>query len=143
MTIASQIFAKASNNAYADAVRVQAGKFLETAQSTLGQVQEEGTIRLSKLAQRNLLTLAKGADMLSQTLTELSDKLEPATKPTSIKAAKKAVVKKTATKAAAKPAAAAAPVAAPKATKAKAAPKAKAKAEPKAVEVVAAEVVAA
>lgn len=140
MNTASQLFAKATNNVYADTVRNSAEKIWETTQTKISEVQVESTIRLSKLAQKNLLAMAKGAEKLSQTLVDLSDKLEPVANPVEAKPAKKVVAKKpAAAKAAPKAAApkAAAPKAAVKAVKAVKAP-AKAKAvKAEAVEVVA------
>jgi hypothetical protein len=135
MNTASQLFAKATNNVYADTVRNSAEKIWETTQTKISEVQVESTIRLSKLAQKNLLAMAKGAEKLSQTLVDLSDKLEPVANPVEAKPAKKVVAKKpAAAKAAPK---AAAPKAAVKAVKAVKAP-AKAKAvKAEAVEVVA------
>ena len=122
MNTASQLFAKATNNVYADTVRASAEKVWETTQAKLNQAQTESTIRLSKLAQKNLLAMAKGAEKLSHTLTELSDKLEPVANPVVATPAKKAAAKKPAA------AKAAAPKAAAKAP-AKAAVKAPAKAK--------------
>jgi hypothetical protein len=102
MNFATELFAKASHNAYTDAVRASAEKLLGNTQTTLSKAQSESTIRLSKLAQKNLLVLAKGANQLSVSLTELSDKLEPATKPAAAKAARKPAAKKPVVKAAAK-----------------------------------------
>lgn len=137
MNTASQLFAKATNNVYADTVRASAEKVWETTQAKLNQAQLESTIRLSKLAQKNLLAMAKGAEKLSQTLVDLSDKLEPVANPVVAKPAKKAAAKKPA---AAKAVKAAAPKAAVKA--APAAPKAKAPAKAKAVKAVAVEAAA-
>ncbi|MEN9864725.1 MAG: hypothetical protein RL748_315 [Pseudomonadota bacterium] len=136
MNTASQLFAKATNNVYADTVRASAEKVWETTQAKLNQAQLESTIRLSKLAQKNLLAMAKGAEKLSQTLVDLSDKLEPVANPVVAKPAKKVAAKKPA-------AAKAVKAAAPKAAAATAsAPKAKAPAKAKAVKAVVAEVAA-
>ncbi len=121
MNTASQLFAKATNNVYADTVRASAEKVWESTQTKLNQAQLESTIRLSKLAQKNLLAMAKGAEKLSQTLIDLSDKLEPVANPVEAKPAKKAAAKKPA-------AVKAAPKAAVKAVKAAVKAPAKAKA---------------
>jgi hypothetical protein len=102
MNIASTLIAKVNSNATIAATRIQAEEYLTMAQSTLRAKREENTIRVSKLAQKNLLTLAKGADKFSQTLVELSDKLEPVSKPIIIKPARKVGAKKPVVKAALK-----------------------------------------
>ncbi len=116
MNTASQLFAKATNNVYAETVRNSAEKVWETTQTKLNQAQVESTIRLSKLAQKNLLAMAKGAEKLHDTLIDWSDKLEPVANPVEAKPAKKAAAKK--------PAAAKAVKAAPKAAAPKVAVKA-------------------
>jgi hypothetical protein len=92
----STLIAKANNNPYVAATLIQAEEIFSLAQTSLIAKTEESTIRASKLAQKNLLTLAKGADTLSKTLSDLAEKLEPASKPIVIKtkpAAKKPVAK--------------------------------------------------
>ena len=125
MNTASELFAKATNNVYAETVRASAEKVWESTQTKLNQAQMESTIRLSKLAQKNLLAMAKGAEKLSQTLIDLSDKLEPVANPVVAKPAKKVAAKKPAASKAVK-------AAAPKAAAPKAAVKAPAKAPAKA-----------
>lgn len=109
MNIASTLIAKVNSNATIAATRIQAEEYLAMAQSTLRAKREENTIRVSKLAQKNLLTLAKGAetlakgaDKVSQTLVELSDKLDAVSKPIIIKPARKVGAKKPVVKAARK-----------------------------------------
>jgi hypothetical protein len=105
MSIASTLISKVSSNPTIAATRTQAEQFLSGAQTKLFAKHQENTIRISKLAQKNLTTLAKGADKISQTLTELSEKLEPTSKPVvavAVKPARKVGAKKPVVKAAAK-----------------------------------------
>lgn len=130
---AANILNKANEIPFINGVVTSAEKFWENTQISLTNVQEQAETKLSKVAQKNLLALAKRADQLSDALVALSEKLEPSVSVP--KASRKSAEIKPAPKAA-KPAPKAAAKSSSRA-KAKAAPVVEAKVEVETPEVVA------